>query len=100
MIMTMERFPTKYEVQQLVACDDLVRAIQKIISVARRNSLDCLDEAIVLSRELYSLEKTLVIEGVKWEDEKMMNNQLAYRILKLAYFLDDNNGAITTDSLN
>ena len=88
-----------YEVQQYVARDELDRAMYAIISVARRNNLDCLNEAIVLSRELSSLEKMIVRGAMKWEDEKMAKNQLAYRILKLASIVEDHTSMLPSSLL-
>lgn len=74
---------TKYEVQEQVACDELKLAMQNVINIARKNSSACLNQAILLSREVHSLEKAIIRGTIKWEDEIRVKNQLANRILKL-----------------
>ena len=78
-----------YEVQQLVASDELIKAVKKVINIARLNGSLLLNDAIIMSRELYSLEKKMLRGIVKWEDEKSIKNQLSYRILKLISILEE-----------
>ena len=73
----------KYEIQQLVAGNNLARAIQLLIRIAQENRLECKNDTLVLSREFFGLEDYIKRGLVKWEDEKAEKNLLAYRILEL-----------------
>lgn len=79
----MQNIPKKYEVQHLVATNDLKGAIHMIIGMIRRLHLPRANEAILLSRELYELKEISVRGTLNYEQLRQRKSDLASRLLEL-----------------
>lgn len=79
----MAKFLNISEIQHLVACDEMHKAIDKLLVHAEHRNLGCLTEVTILSMELHSLQKDVIIGRVTWAEEQMAKRQIAYRTMEL-----------------
>lgn len=79
----MSHLSSLYEIQKLIARDEMIEAIARLLSIARAENSGWAGEAIVLSMELWSLKKASHAGKVTWVEEMATKRALAYRMTEI-----------------
>jgi len=84
----MERSNHIQDVRDLIAKDELVKAINLLRALIMRDLPDSANEVTMLSMEVYTLKKAIIADRVVWEAERIAKNKIAFKILELISLLE------------
>jgi hypothetical protein len=79
----MSHLSSLYEIQKLIARDEMIEAIARLLAIAKEEKSGWAGEAIVLSMELWSLKKASHAGKVTWAEELATKRALAYRMTEI-----------------
>ena len=79
----MQHSPNILLIQDLIAQDNLIDAIEKLVFIAREKPLGALNDIIIISRDLHSLKKATVKGIITWQEENIERRKLTSRMLEL-----------------
>lgn len=73
----------KEDIRTHIARDDLIKAIDMMINIVVNHSIEQLDEAILLSRELYGIQKAKRQGVLNFDKVNSERNKITLRMLSL-----------------
>lgn len=89
-----------HSIQRLIAHDEMSEAIEKMLSFAENGNVGWLTEALIISMELYGLQKAVIGGRLTWAEEQTTKRLLAYRLAELLKAIISNNGTAFQQKAN